>query len=241
MTIEFEQIATYFDVSAGDVTGMSVVNKFGQNDDLNTSTYEDVWDVGGTYTYPADGVADITHIVSSSGSDTGECEVQGLDINGDLVVQTKDLTGATPVALDTALWRAFRIKNTGTADYVGTVRAIDSGDTVTYAQVVIGNNQTLMALYTIPNGKTGFLGQFVANLGATTRSVSASGRRLHRPYGGVFQLKDTFGVGSDGGTHGVAYPLLEAISGKTDVRIEAIGSANGVSINARFSILLVDD
>ena len=231
----------YIDVAAGNVAGHSIVNKFGQNDDLNTTTYEDIWDGGATYTYPADATAPITHVDSSDAADTGLVEVQGLDVNGDLVVQSATLTGTTPVLLTTALWRVFRLKNTGTANYVGTVQAVNTADNVVYARILIGNNQTLMALYTVPNNKTGYLFQFNANMSLVTRAVSASGRRAHRPFGGVFQLKDTFGVGSDGGSHGIELPLYERIAGKTDIKISAISSASGAAMNARFSLLLVDD
>ena len=114
-------------VAMGEVTGHSIVNKFGQNDDLNTSTYEDIWDGGGVYDWPADATAPITHVVSTDAGDTGVCEVQGLDVNGDLVIQSPTLTGTTPVVLGTALWRVFRLKNTGSAEYVGVVRAFNNG------------------------------------------------------------------------------------------------------------------
>jgi hypothetical protein len=163
-------------VSMGEISGYSVVQKFGQNDDLNTSTYEDVWDGGGVYSYPADGTAPITDIIGHDAGDTEPIEVQGLDINGDLVVQTKTLTGLTKVTLDTPLWRVFRLKNVGTSDLLDDVCAINTGDTVDYACINNGNNQTLMALYTIPNGKTGYLYQGTNNLSNVTRGVSASGR-----------------------------------------------------------------
>ena len=79
----------------------------------------------------------------------------------------------------------------------------------------------------------------MSNLPGTTRSVSAVGRLRVRPFGGVFQLKNTFGVGTDGGTH-YNEDLPQGIPAKADVRVQGIGSANGVIMNARFSILLVD-
>lgn len=228
-------------VAKSEIAGHSTVEKFGQNDDLNTSTYEDIWDGGGTYSYPADGTAPITEIVSTSASDTNDAEIQGLDINGDLVVQTPTLTGITPVTLTTALWRVFRVKNVNAADWVGEVTVENTANTVVYAKVQIGNNQTLMALYTIPNGKTGYLYEGTANMSEVTRSVSASGRFLTRPFGGVFQLKSTFGVGSDGGSFVKPYKLPMMIPAKTDLRVEALGSANGAAMNATFEILLIDD
>lgn len=232
----------YLNVSKGLVPGHSIVNKFGQNDALNSSTYEDIWDGGGNYIYPANGTNPITKLVAHNSADTELIEVQGLDINGDLVTQTKTLTGLTAVTLDTPLWRVFRLKNVGTSDLVDDVCAINDGDTIDYACINNGNNQTLMALYTIPNGKSGYLYQGTNNLSGVTRAVAASGKLWMRPYGLVFQLKKTFGVNSEGNSFiRLPAPLPGKIPAKTDIRVSAIASANGVSLNTTFDILLVDD
>ncbi len=231
----------YLEVARGNVTGYSTVSKFGQNDDLDAS-YQDVWDGGGTYTYPADGNADITEIVSTSSSDTEDIEVQGLDINGDLTVQTETLTGTTPVTLTTPLWRVFRLKNVGTSDLVGAVTAENTANTVDYAKIAIGNNQTLMALYTIPNGKTGYMIQGTNSLAGVSRAYAVAGRMAMRQYGKVFQLKKTFGLQSDGTSFFVMpHPLPGKIPAKTDIRVSAESSTSTGVINTTFEILLVDD
>ena len=229
-------------VAQGDVIGYSIINKFGQNDTLNNATYEDVWDGGATYTYPANGNADITKIVSTSTADTMDVEAQGLDSTGALVVQTITLTGTTAVVLDTPLWRIFRMKNVGAVDNVGEVSAQNTALGIIYAIMQAGNNQTLMALYTIPLNCTGYLYQGTNNLSGVTRAVAASGRLTMRPFGGVFQLKKTFGVNSEGSSF---IPLQSPLPGKipalTDIRVSALGSANGVSLNTTFDILLIED
>lgn len=230
-------------VAMGKIADASFISKFGQNEGLNTSTFEDIWDGGGTYTYPADATAPITHIYST-GAETVDIEVQGLDVNGDLLVQTKTLTGTTVAALDTALWRVFRMRNMGSTDIGGgsVIHASDAGKAVSYAQIVNGNNQTLMALYTIPNGKTGYLLREDADMAGLTRSYSIDGHVLMREFGGVFQLKSTFGVQSEGGnSYAHEFPIPLPIAGKTDLRVEAISSAANGVLNATFDILLIDD
>ena len=229
-----------FLAAAGDISDFSVVNKFGQNNDLNSTTFEDIWDGGGLYSYPADGTAPITKVDSSSASDTNTVEVQGLDIDGNLVVQTATLTGTTPVTLTTPLWRVFRMKNNSDTDYVGTVQCVNDADDATYAQIAIGNNQTLMALYTIPAGKTGYLVHGSAAISDNNRAVAASGRFLARPYGGVFQLKETFGL-TDSSPYQHKYYLPFKAPEKTDIRVQCKGDANGVVVNATFAILLRDN
>ena len=209
----------------------SMIQKFGQNSDLNSTSYEDIWDGGGDYPYPADDTAPITKLVSTVAGDTEPIEVQGLDVDGNLVLQTITLTGDTAVALTTPLWRVFRLKNQGSSDLVGDVTVTNDAGDVTYAKIAIGNNQTLMALYTIPAGKTGFLLSGTNNLSDATRAVGVSGRLAMRPYGGVFQLKKTFGLNSEG-TSFIRLPseIPGAIGARTDIRVSAIASANGVSL-----------
>jgi hypothetical protein len=229
-------------IAKGDVTGHTFISKFGQNEDVDTGAFEDIWDGGGTYNYPADDTAPITHIYSTDASDTEPIEVQGLDIDGNQVTQTKTLTGTTVVALDTALWRVFRMKNQGTSNLVGITHASDSGKVVSYSQIINGNNQTLMALYTIPTGKTGYLVAGSASLVGLTRAYSVDGHMYMRPFGGVFQLKHTFGLSSDGSsTFQHFYKIPLPMSEKTDIRVSAISSASNGVVNATFDIVLVDN
>jgi len=229
-------------VAKGEITGHSIISKFGQNNDVGTGSYEDVWDGGGTYNYPTDSTAPITKLVAHNAADTEPIEIQGLDINGDLSVQTRTLTGLTAVDLDPDLWRVFRLKNVGTSDLVSDVCAINDGDTVDYACINNGNNQTLMALYTIPNGKIGYLLQGTNSIIGTNRGYSIDGKLWMKPYGLVFQLKRTFGLSSDGsGFIKMPFPLPGAIPAKTDIRISAISSAAGGGLNTTFEILLIDD
>ena len=132
--------------------------------------------------------------------------------------------------------------NTAGTDNAGIVYASDSGKAVSYAQIAVGNNQTLMALYTIPAGKTGYLIQGTNSLIGTNRNYAVSGKQLMRPYGGVFQLKKTFGLETDGTSFMVLpHPLPSRIPEKTDIRVSAISSTAGSGINTTFEILLVDN
>ena len=124
---------------------------------------------------------------------------------------------------------------------MGDISAQNTALGAIYAIIQIGNNQTLMALYTIPNGKTGYLLQGTNSLVTTNRAYSIDGRLTMRPYGGVFQLKKTFGLESDGTSYMVQhFPLPAKIGQKTDIRVSAISSATG-GVNTTFEILLIDN
>ncbi len=232
----------YLNVSKGLIPGHSFVSKFGQNDDVGTGAFEDVWDNGGTYIYPADNTAPITKLIGHNAADTEPIEIQGLDINGNLVIQTKTITGLTAVTLDTPLWRIFRLRNVGTTDLVADVCAINDADTQDYACINNGNNQTLMALYTIPAGKTGYLLKGTGNIVGTNRAYSIDGEVSMRNFGSVFQLKNTFGLSTDGSSYfDHKYPIPLPISEKTDIRNQVISSSSGGKVNVTFDILLVDN
>jgi len=232
----------YLDVARGNIAGHSIMSKFGQNDDVGTGAWEDVWDGGGTYPYPADATASITHIYSTDGGDNQNIEVQGLSADGTLTVQTKTLTNTTVVELDTPLWRVFRLKNVGTTDNAGVVHASVSDKATSYAQIAIGNNQTLMALYTVPNEHTGYLLQGTNSLYGIARDYSLNGKLWMRPYGTVFQLKKTFGLDSNGTSFlQMPFPLPGKIPAKTDIRVSAISIGKVGGVNTTFEILLVQD
>jgi hypothetical protein len=152
-------------VAMGLIPGMSTIDKFGANFNITTASGpEDVWEGGGIYPFSTS--ADIISLSSSDASDTHVVRVQGLDENGDEVIQDITLTGQTRVPLTTPLFRVYRMENMGNADFTGTVycysgtensSGVPSGASVTKAIIDNGNNQTLMAIYTIPLGKVGFL------------------------------------------------------------------------------------
>lgn len=242
------------EVARGTTAGVSVVHKFGEGGDIDAGDgYVDIWDgavdVNAAKTYTFSTTADIDRISSSNDGDTQDIEVQGLDANWELTIQTKTLTGQTPVALDTALIRVFRMKNMGTTDLVGDCYCFVNGDTTggipdTNADIraIIndGNNQTLMAIYTIPAGKTGYLYQWWASADRAVATVY----NVHiqaRPFGGVFQLKNSASLNS-AGTGYIIHPhkIPDGYAEKTDIKIQSDSSANNGGIAGGFEIVLVD-
>jgi hypothetical protein len=237
-------------VSMGLFPGYSVVDKFGENPEIDTTTTpEDIWEGGGLYSYDADDTAPIVSLISSDAGDTEPIQVIGLDIDGNEVEQTITLTGTTRVALTTALWRVYRMINVGTSDLAGTVYCYTGTGggvpalSVTRAIINNGNNQTLMAVYTIPRGKVGFL--FRGELGVS-RSITAGEARCayySRRYGKVFTIKKRVNLSNSGTS---IYPdsrkFPDPIPALTDIRLTAeVVSANGMGLFGTLDILLVDE
>ena len=244
------------DIAAGKVNGVSFVDKFGEtgeNIDADDGLV-DVWsgvanaNCNKKYTYST--TADIDSISSSSASDTEIINVQGLDTNWDLTIQSITLTGQTRAPIPTPLLRVFRMFNENGTPLVGTVycyvnTTISGGVPTTPAPIRaiidIGEEQTLMALYTIPNGKTGYLVQ--GDVGLYSKSAGyIHGHFAIRKFGKVFRTQRTFGLATTGTTsQPFVFKIPLPIPAKTDVRVRADSSANNMGVFANYQIILVDD
>ena len=244
------------EVARGNVTGTTFIHKFGEVENIDDGIgFIDIWDGGSVNdalrTYEFSSGADINRLSSSDDTDTQDIEIQGLDVDHNLVTQTITLTGQTPVALTTSLIRVFRMKNVGTVDNAGDIYCFENitttlgvPDTITNTRAIIqvGNNQTLMAIYTIPNGKTGYMCAFYLSL-AGRKDQNSDMHLLFRASGSVFQLKHSSSILSTGTSHlQHRYDIPETgLEAKTDIIMKADSSkADGV-VSGGFDLILIDD
>lgn len=246
-------------IAKGAVVGTTFIHKFGAALDFDVGDgFVSIWDGAEdntawenmTYTYSTS--ADIDTISSDDNGDTQDLEIQGLDTNYDLVTQTITLTGQTPASLTTNLIRVFRLKNVNSTDnaghvfcYVGTDGATNGvPDTADDVRAVIhpGNNQTLMAIFTIPNGKTGYMRDWYASTAGAKRDSQHSIKLLARPFGQVFQLKHLSNISVTGTSYiQHKYDDPEVFSAKTDIEMRADTDQDIAGVAAGFDIVLVDD
>jgi hypothetical protein len=141
----------------------SFIHKFGSNLAL-AGTPETIWSAGGLYPWSSLTAAQPLFVLSTDGGDTSTLTIQGLDANYDSVEETITLTGATAVTTVTPFLRVFRMQYSD--ENAGTITArLGSGTGTIVAQVDAGIAQTLMAVYTIPRQKTGFLMNYTASTG----------------------------------------------------------------------------
>lgn len=223
------------------------VNKFGRNSDVDTGAAgEDICDAA-TFQWPA--AAATTTVVSTSTDDDGDpagtgartVEVQGIDGDYALLTETATLNGTGAVTLTGEFLRVFRIKvltaGSGGSN-AGTV-AVKHSSTV-LAQVTIGNNQTLMACYTVPAGYTAYMLSYYHSMNRTTTTGAADMRIWARPFGEAFQLKNLVGVvGAGTGLHQHLYSVAASYAAKTDIYVDAIVTANDTDISSGFDLLVV--
>lgn len=236
-------------VSMGLVPGFSTLDKFGENPIITTTTDpEDIWEGGSLYTYST--TADIQSIASTA-ADTQDISILGLDENWEEVEQTVTLTGTTRVALPTPLIRVYRMENEGSTNLTGVVRCYTGtgtipaeGDPSIRAIINNGNNQTLMALYTVPAGKVGFLFRgelgckFTAGPQATDYAVVDY---LSRRPGGVFKIKKRLSLVTTGvPIYQDTRSFPDIVPEMTDIvlRVEEVSADMGVW--GAFDMLIVD-
>ena len=257
------QVANQHDglaIAEGAVTGVSFIHKFGEAPDFDLSdSFVNIWDGANdagidamTYTYS--NTTNIDSLISSSASDVGTVSVQGLDVDWAITNQTVTLTGQTRVALPTPLRRVFRMINTSSNDWVGNISCYTTNSTTTAgvvnnkaavrAHVVDGNNQTLMAVYTIPAGKTGYMRSWYASISGGNKTSNYKIRLRARPFGQVFQLKHTAAI-AEGGTSSIQHTYVEpeVFAEKTDIelRVSATANVTGCAVSGGFDIVLVDN
>ena len=233
---------------------MSHIDKFGLNPTITAaSDPEDIWESGGTYTY--DSGADIVSIASSSDLDLQVIKVTGLDVDGYEVVQEITLQGTTRVALDTALWRVYRLENDGDDGddingtvfcYTGTGTVPAIGDTEVRAVIIGDQNQTQMAIYTIPKGKVGFLKrgeigmEYEGSVGTGTNYARCTYKS--RRYGKIFKVKKTITLINNANSlfqDKRSFP--DILPSLTDIKLTVQEVSEDMGAWATFDILLVDE
>ena len=242
----------YLEVAKGNITGHSSINKFGANGAVGTSSTETVWDGSSLYTFPT--TADITHLRQATDQATmrGEdVEIQGLADDYSLVVQTVTLDASdttTAVALGTALRRVFRMKVLSAVVTTQNVELRNVGGGTTYSVIVAGNNQTQMAVYTVPSGSSGYVDNYWCSLdkagGGGDPDVHMSVWNRDNTNGYAPQLKHELGLDANATSYFQHFftPPLKLLE-KTDIWIncENLSSTAAADVTAGFDIILVAD
>jgi len=244
-------------IAKGEVSGSTFIHKFGAAPDFDIGDgFVTVWDAAKdsvtwqqmTISYSTSAI--INSISSTDAGDTQDIEIQGLDSNYDLLVQTATLDGQNAVTFGTNLIRVFRMKNVGTTSNAGHIFCFEEGavaagvPTASTIRAVMqpGNNQTLMAAYTIPNGKTGYMRDWYASTAGAKQDSQHSIRLLARPQGQVFQLKHLSNIAVTGTSYiQHSYTEPEVFAAKTDIEIRMDTDTDVAGVSAGFDIVLVDN
>jgi hypothetical protein len=232
-------------ISAGLFSGISIVNKFGRNPDVDPgSTPEDLWNGGGVYTgFPTGGPEEF-EVFSSSASDTGVLTFTYLASSTSTAYQqaTVTLNGTTPVATGITGYRMHTARyssGSSTGFNVGTITLRHRTTTANvFCVMPIGRSQTNVSSYTVPAGSTAYIKRiFCRVIGSTTGT--ADGSIWIRTNGGSPRLRRPFTVVNGDHFEEEPYGGLAAEE-KSDIAMRiSVASTNNLDIIGGYDLILV--
>ena len=239
----------YTSVALSQASGYSYIEKFGNNPSIPTKDIEaDIWDAGGLYTFPAS-AGTLTTIASSSADDTAAGEgaktvkVFGLDSTYTAISETIAMggTAVTPLANNyLRVYRAYVVTCGTITTNAGTINITQTA--VNMARIQPTKGQTLMAIYTVPDGYTGYMLNYYAS---SQRAVTTTGVDVSmkvRNFGEAWRVRHTtttLTVGTSHIEHGFYFPPM--IPAKADIRMSVLTGANTMAVDGGFEMLLRAD
>ena len=228
----------FLQVSRGLIAGHKRVFKFGFNSDIDDSI-EDIWDVGGVYAYQSSAVTMTATSDAGATDNDVEVTIQGLDASYNELSETVTLTGAGTATTTGTFLRTFRAFVSGSQEPTDNINVTNSG--TTYARITSGENQTLMALWTVPAGYTAYLFQTDITAFTEQNNKFATIQIQTRELNGVFRTRDKFAIVEN--SHKQEYVAPIPIPEKTDIRVRAIASSSNANleISAGLDIIYIEN
>lgn len=226
----------YLSIARGHVKDASHIHKFGAVPAMSQNQTGSVWDVNDTgYPWDAFDTAGVLAIPAVNASDDGMViSVFGLDDNFDLINEDFTVSSSGTTTGTETFKRVYRAFVTNGDTNVGNINIQRGG--VTVARISAGLSQTLMAIYTVPNGYTGYLlkGQMSCQAGA-----DATGNMFVR-YAGqtAFRVGHSFEVSGNGGAYEYDFRVPIQIPSKSDIDVRAKVRSNNARISAAFDVVL---
>jgi len=235
---------------------LATVNKFGLNADIDTaSAPEDLWSGGGKYVFP--NTAGTLDISSDNAADTVTgtgaqlVVVVGLDENWNLSKEIVALDGTTPITTIDTYIRVFRayVEEAGSSGVnTGIITCQHNTLGASVAQIDAGEGQALMAVYTVPAGKTAYMDNWygsmikdgkTADLTAVLRLKAKENIDPKNP----IRTKHVNGLCIDGTTYfNHEYHVPKEFIEKTDIWIEVSNvSKDGAALSGGFDLYVVDN
>lgn len=228
------------DIARGIVRGASSVHKFGATPEMSQNQTGSVWDIDDTlYPWSAFDTAGVLTIPAVNVADNGHTvTVLGLDENYNEVSEEFTVSSSGTVTGTQTFKRVYRAFCTaGGVTNTGNINVQRGATTV--LRITAGQGQTLMAIYTVPRGKTAYLLQGACTVEA---NADATGNMFVRYFGqDTFRIGHSFEVSGAGGQYFYKFGVPIQIPQKSDIDVRATVRSNNARITAAFDILLLDN
>jgi hypothetical protein len=223
-------------VSRGQITLHYNLHKFGFNS-LVQNVEETIWDVGGIYAYPSSAVKMTATSTDGANDEDVQVTIQGLDADYNELSETVTLDGSGTAETNSFFLRVNRAFIAGSQEPSGTINITNAS--TTYARITLGENQSLMAIWTVPAGYTAYM--FQNNTTCYTEQNNKFGitKLVTREPGGVFRTQDKHTVVLSQNV--VDYLIPKSIPEKTDIEMRAIASSSNANlqVSASFDIVYI--
>lgn len=225
-------------VARGKTRGAASIHKFGATPTQSINTTATVWDKPDTLypwtTFDTPGVLVAAQV--GAGDNGKVVTIQGLDSNWDLIEEDFTLSSTGTVTGNKIFKRVYRGFVKSGATNVGQLNFSRGG--VQVLRITAGLGQTLMAIYTVPNGYTGYLYQGTASAQA---GADATGFIMIRynSVGQSFRVGHTFEVDGDGGQYFYKFAFPQELPQHSDVDVRLTTRSNNGRYTAAFDLLLI--
>lgn len=239
-----QEIANYSQLY-GETEELFIINKFGQNTDVDSDVEEDLWLGTGTREYP--GAAELFDIASTQAADTSAGDgartvlIQGLDANYDLAQEVVSLNGTSDVSTVNSYVNIHRmaVVTAGSLlDNSGVITATGASSSNLLASITAGYNTTQLTHYMVPRGYTAFM------LNQTISAYRSSGTGTRT---GEFTLMSydfegtpkRLSVNGHTGTLTTEFTVPPRYTEKTLLWYKGNAPANNTSMSVQYSLLLI--
>ena len=242
------EIDFYLAVAKGDFTGYSNVSKFGRNPNVKSIDYETLWDGSNLYPWPT--AAETLSVVSDDADDTSAgtgartVEIEGLDSSWNVLTETVTMNGSTPVVTTGLFLRVYRVRvvtagSTGLNE--GTITCTNTTSSNVIGQISLGSSgfgQSLMAIYTVPAGKTAYLTNFDFSSGKDNEHTFRLMTRDNTVTDAAWNTKEF--ASARGSFNDFPKLSMQKYTEKSDLDLQAIASAASAA-SGGFELILIDN
>jgi hypothetical protein len=227
-------------IARGHIPNHYHIHKFGAVPAMSQNQTGTIWDVNDTvYPWSAWATAGTVTVLAVNASDNGkDLILVGLDENFKEQTDTIVVSSSGTVTSNKSFIRLYRAYiDNGSATNVGDITVQKNSTTV--LRIKAGKAQTLMAIYTIPADKTGYL----IHGTCTCQSGADATGDMYVRYGGneAFRVGHSFEVSGTGGQYDYSFGVPIPIPEKSDIDVRATVRSNNARITAAFDIILIDN
>lgn len=229
------------EISKGNISNVGYVRKFGENPVSANGVWETVWDGSNIYVYPpaSSGVtitSDSDYDDPDDGDGAQSVHIYGLE-SGTWALQDEVIAmSGSSIYNYVSLYRAYIIGVGVSGVNVGTISI--NINAVAYAKILPDEGQTLMAVYTIPSGVTGYVDSWRTGVIAdeSAQVKTADFRLRTRKPNESMRTRDTAGIKDANETHPLEYDMK--LTEMTDIWVEAKAGTNSTKVTGGFNIEL---